>query len=95
MRPSERGNNNSHLTPQPDDHGIQYEPSDEFLKNLEEEGIVAPRQLTLNGCRDRRVCARAALGCSDVRHALDLINEASRELDAMIKAKPRAKGAHL
>ncbi len=34
-----RGNVNSHLTPQPGDHDIQFEPSNAFLQELE-EGIL-------------------------------------------------------
>jgi hypothetical protein len=35
-----RGNINSHRTPQPGDHGIQYEPTDSLLQELEEAGII-------------------------------------------------------
>lgn len=40
-----RGNNDSHLTPYPDDNGIQYEPSPEFIQKLTDEGLI-PQQET-------------------------------------------------
>ncbi len=87
-----RGNNDSHLTPQPGDHGIQYEPSDEFVKTLTDEGILphqdhAPTD-TLDARRNEQEIERyTRIKRSDVRRALELIKEASPELADMVKAK--------
>jgi hypothetical protein len=35
-----RGRADSHLLPLPNDRGIQFEPSNAFLQELEEEGIL-------------------------------------------------------
>jgi hypothetical protein len=87
-----RGNNDSHLTPQPGDHGIQYEPSDEFVKTLTDEGILphqdhAPTD-TLDARRNEQEIERyTRIKRSDVRRALALIKEASPELADMVEAK--------
>lgn len=91
-----RGNNDSHLTPQLGDHGIQYEPSDEFVKTLTDEGIL-PHQdhapaATLDARRNEQEIKRyTRIGRSDVRRALALIKEASPELADMVRARAEPK----
>ncbi len=82
-----RGNTNSHLTPQPGDHGIQYEPSDEFLKMLEEERHLAAAATSDSERIEQEVERYMRIGRSDVRRALALIKEASPELADMVRAK--------
>jgi hypothetical protein len=40
-----RGNANAHLQPIEGDHGIRFEPSDEFLKMLEEAARITPEDI--------------------------------------------------
>jgi hypothetical protein len=87
-----RGNNDSHLTPQPGDHGIQYEPSDEFVKTLTDEGILPQQDPSAEAALDseqieQEIERYTRIGRSDVRRALALIKEASPELADMVKAK--------
>ncbi len=87
-----RGNNDSHLTPQPGDHGIQYEPSDEFVKTLTDEGILPQQDSSAAAALDseqieQEVERYTRIGRSDVRRALALIKEASPELADMVEAK--------
>jgi hypothetical protein len=92
-----RSNANSHLTPQPDDNGIQYEPSPKFLQTLADEGILPQQEFAASALGSQQiedgVGQPARSGRSDVRRALDLIKEASPELFAMVsaKAEPKAK----
>jgi hypothetical protein len=86
-----RGNDDSHLTPQPGDHGIQYEPSDEFLKTLEEERLLAAAATSDSERIEQEIERYTRIGRSDVRRALALIKEASPELADMVRATAEPK----
>lgn len=70
----------SHLTPRTGDHAIRFEPSNQFLKWLEEGRGQAVICMDYTPLTDEEIEEAARITPADVARALELIFEASPEL---------------
>lgn len=74
----------SHLTPRTGDHDIQFEPSDQFLKWLEEGRGQAVVDIDYTPLTDEEIEESARITSTDIARALELIFEASPELAKLV-----------
>lgn len=75
----------SHLAPREGDHGIQFEPSDQFLKWLEEgRGQAVAGAEDFVPLTDEEIEEEARIKPEDIKRALELIFEASPELAKLV-----------
>lgn len=74
----------SHLTPREGDHGIQFEPSLEFLKWLEEGRWQVVPDPDYRPLTEEEIEVEARITDADVARALELIFEASPELAKLV-----------
>lgn len=74
----------SHLAPREGDHGIQFEPSDQFLKSLEEGRPNAFADTDFTPLTEEEIEEEARITNADITRALELIFEASPELAKLV-----------
>lgn len=77
----------SHLQPVNGDHGIRFEPSDEFLKMVEEEGFTADDFLPTEE-EMREIEEAARITPEDIEYAHKLAAERSPFLAELLEAEP-------
>ncbi len=70
----------SHLTPRTGDHDIQFEPSERFIKWLEEGRGQAVVGMDYTPLTDEEIEEAACIKSADITRALELIFEASPEM---------------